>query len=271
MDAARTALIGIRPGGPSSADASDSAWTGDDTGGNGAQLPALSAMDMLSLVGVVTPPTASALKRWVDFNSAVAVRADAVNGDGTLIPVMIGSASLSAKDYLAGFTAADRKTPWLRAPTPDGLADASTTFTVWMPDRNIVVGNEPALYAFVKQLVADYTRVCDAVAFAIQAAPAGGAQTSSDDASVRNFWSMLGSLCSTLDVLQENPPASPGAAVAGALQAALHTTEEFIGKSIAAVSAEAGKAAGNIAHGFFDNAGILSVVVAGIAIFLFLK
>lgn len=272
IEAARVALIGVRPGGPMSTSPSGSGWAGDDTGGGGVQLPALSASDMLGVVGAVSPGVVGALNSWASGAAgSVAVRSDLPDSDGRVSPELLAefaaTIGMNARDYLAGFTAADRRTPWLRSPTPLGLDDAGTTFTVWMT----TTFKEPALLAFVKQLVSDHTTLCDAVAYAIQAAPAGGAQQPSDAANVRNFWSALGGLCSTLDVLQENPPTSAVDVVKGALQSALHATEEFVGKSLADVSAEAGKAAGNVAHGFFDNAGLLSVAVAGIALFLALK
>jgi hypothetical protein len=84
--------------------------------------------------------------------------------------------------------------------------------------------------------------------------------------------SALRALCADFDTLNENPPST--GLIADAVQAALAATAKFVGGALADVSAEVGKEAGivgaNLSGGFLENAGILSFVVVGIVIHLYL-
>lgn len=263
MPNARAALIELRGG--ISASGSDTTWRGDGQQAPSDALPRLSAVDMVAVIGVMTPGVVRALNSWAGTNP-VAIPVSGIDSDGAAtVAGLVGAlGGMDAKTYLAGFCDAQRLRPEQRSATPGDLGDGDRTFGVWLTRSG-----ETALYSFVRQLVADYTRVCDAAALAIQAAPAGGAQLPSDAVNLDNFWSAVGALASDLDVLHENPPVS--VSIKDAALDALHRTETFIGSSAADVSQEVGEAAGNLAAGFFDNAGIISVAVAAIALFLFLK
>jgi hypothetical protein len=93
----------------------------------------------------------------------------------------------------------------------------------------------------------------------------------SNTLAVSTFLAALRSVCADLDVLAENPPMTTADKIKGAALSALHETEQWAGRTAADLSAEVGKLAGNVASGFFSQAGLLSLTVAGLAVYLFVK
>lgn len=251
---ARTALCALRGDGP--------------TGVDGQPLPNLSPVDTISVVGQVAPGVRNAL---VNFHrqanqrdaATAAIASGQLDADGTptngLLVDLPGN-TISATAYLAGFPQPGAE---YRRGLTAGAWALGQTYEPW-------TGSESQLLSFVDQCMTDWAKLCDASAAAILAHGAD-LTTPWQTEEAQAFWAALGAVCSDLDVLNENPPVDMGTAIVGALRYSLHQTEEFLGKSVAQVSEEVGTAAGNVAKGFFDNAGLLSVAVAGIALFLFLK
>lgn len=247
-------------------------------------LPNISPMNMMSILGWTTPFMAQALNNFNRSSNAagednVAVQVDTTTGtpvgtglDGLMAAAASGTSSanltgLAAGPYLAAPTA-DASRAWLRTPDP---ANTDSVFSVW-------TNSQDSILAFVEQTISDWQAMCNWVATAIL----GGADLSQpspvDD--IQGFWSAFGSWCSDMDVLNENPPTDIN--IVEALKFSLDTTTKYIGDSAAeiaktvgeqaAIVAEGvGKTAAGLASGFFNNAGLLSVAVAGIAVYLFVK
>lgn len=255
---ARAALIALRGAGP--------------LGNDGQALPALSALDSISVVGQVTPAMVTMLGRWAN-SQGFSQKGQAVSSqylsDGALDATNLTAtlsdpaAFLTATAYYAGYPSPS--TPYIRATTEGGWAfGPAATFE---PFRG---SDEDGLLSFVRQCIIDWQRLCDASASAIVTGGADITDMMSQD-DLQALWSALGAVCSSLDVLAENPPAILGDRLAGALRESLNATEKFVGQTVAQVSQEIGAAAGNLAEGFLANVGLAGVAVAGIALYLFVR
>lgn len=257
----RTALIAIRGEGPRSA-------------ADAQMLPAISGLDTVAIVSQITPGLISACVRALGTSkekfavdsshisddggagTGFAARAQAVFG---FLPNLLGVSGpkyIDAAAYLGGWPS---DVAYKRSPLSTTSSD---TYEIYYDN------GEPDLLAFCREAVDEYQRLCNASAAGIidNAANIIGPM-GSDEAN--EFWNALQAICGTLDSLGENPPMSTYDKVAGAMRAALTSTEQFVGKSIAQVSEEVGKAAGNVTAGFFEQAGLLAVAVAGIALYLY--
>jgi hypothetical protein len=263
LPAIRSKLCDIRPAGPMGADAQP--------------LPALSPVNTIDIVGIIVPNVIFALENWAFIQGGtsfggkfVAERSSFLEADGTATQgltaaIPVASDFIDGKTYLAGYP--NPSMAWIRSQTAGGWAfGASQTFEVW-ESTSIV---DHAQIVITRDMMAAYQRLLDASAAAILAA---GADLSlpwqTDEA--QGFWAALESLCASLDLMQVNPPVLSDITLGGVLSDSLHSASEWLGKAAADVSHEVGAAAGNLVSGFFQEAGLLAVAVAGIAIYLFVK
>jgi hypothetical protein len=255
----RAALIELRGQGP--------------LGYDGSPLPALSALDSIAMVTMVTGPLISALENYTraengEGTGAVARRAEDLDADGhvkrSLIDVGVSllglggspaydaTRQIGAANYLAGVPTDGR--PSLRTYGGDA-------YELW-------ASGEDQLLSFVRDAVAKWQRITNASAAALMTNAADISQPMAGD-ELRELWSAVSSLCAAMDVLQENPPASTWDRIKGSAEYALDQSTKFVGESAATIAQKVGETAGNLAEGFFEKAGLLAIVVAGIALYLY--
>jgi hypothetical protein len=239
-------------------------------------LPALSGLDTVSIIAQFTPAVIDACVRALGTSKErFAVDTDHISDDGgsgegfkaraqkvfgfvTNLLGLTGAKYISAADYLGGWPT---DIAYKRSPLSTTTAD---TWEIYYDN------GEPALLSVCRQAVSEWQRMCNASAAGIMDGAANILGPMGTDEATE-FWDSMEALCSTLDVLSENPPASTYDAVSGALRAALISTEQFVGKTLADVSEEVGKTAANVTEGFFKEAGLLAVAVAGIALYLYVR
>lgn len=224
-------------------------------------LPAMSGLDTVAIISQITPGVINACVRALGTSReqfAIDTGHIAEDGGGSG-GSFLGEEYISAQDYFAGWPLTD--TPYKRSPL------STTTADTW----EIYYGNgEAALLSVCRQAVNEWQRLCNASAAGI-AAGAANILGPMGTAEATEFWDAVGAITGTLDALNENPPVSTYDAVMGGLRAATTATEQFVGKSIADISEEVGKTAANVTEGFFREAGLLAVAVAGIALYLYVR
>ncbi len=237
----------------------------------GNRLPITRALDTIAIMGQVSPPLVRAIEKFMAGENGLpskAINAENVDSDGTITadsPVAYANAirnGISIADYVAGY--GDARSAHLRSTSPDAGA---TRYTIWLVDS---ISMEDGLLGFCRQAMADWQAVVNASSAAIvaNAMNVEGGMSSSDNAT---FWAALRRLCTDLDVIAENPPERTLDKMKGAISDALDKSAEFAGQSAAKLSQKAGEIAGNFGKGFFETAGVTSLVVAGIAVWLFVK
>lgn len=239
-------------------------------------LPAISGLDTVSIIAQITPAVISACVRALGTSTekfavdsghisddggsgeGFKARAQQVFGVVTNFLGITGAKYISANDYLAGWPS---DPPYRRSPLSTTTAD---TWEIYYDN------GEPSLLAFCRDTIREWQRMCNASAAGIMAGAANILGPMGVDEATE-FWDAVQEICGSLDSLSENPPLSTYDKVAGAMRAALISTEQFVGKSLADVSEEIGKTAANVTEGFFKEAGLLAVAVAGIALFLYVR
>jgi len=264
-------------------------------GDDGQPMPNMSPMDMFAVLGWATPMMAKAIDNFnaqynagSDGNAAILVGADGQpqypgsTSDAGMWEVQPASGSyLASGPYLAS-PVADPNRPWLRMPDP---ATPSGVYTVWLTPQSVLdavgVGSpaEPIL-SFVEQTIADWQKMCDAVGAAIIASDGVNLTAASGADEISLFLSAFGAWCSDMDSLSEQPPVSTD--ISGALRSAAASTVDWVGNAAAKagevagdlgarVAEGVGKTAAGLANGFFSQAGLISVVVAGVVVYLFVR
>lgn len=251
----------------------------------GNDLPNLTAMDTIGVISQVAGPLARSFSRAcgsIQGKEVVTVGIPDEDGYVSLLDAQIasspggvglsmisGATFLSSAQYLAGPGTALAES-WKRYAPQQASALAGDPYQersgpMFEPYQ---VNGETALLQMVRQSVTEWQRLCDASAMAISVSAADVSQAMGQD-EAREFFSALAALCGSLDVIGENPPVV--GSIGGALRAAVDATQEFVGKSVAQLSEEVGRLAGNLASGFLQNIGLLGLAVAGIAIFIALR
>jgi hypothetical protein len=249
----------------------------------GQPLPLLQAQDMVALLGLVSPQIVATVKdqnehgdrvpaaEYVDTDGELAGGIGAIATEGTN-----ASFSCSAAQYVAGIgqTAA----PWVRSVAiwSEDKLDADNLFaSIVNPYLDTSKPDAPRLYTpsqaahnrdnlnFLRQAMADWQRAIDVSVRSLQNNALGN--PSSDDTTA--FFAALAALCSDLDVLAENPPAELD--IAGALSAALSASSKAAGQISGAVANAAGEAAGAFGEGFLSKASIVTLIVTGAVVYLY--
>lgn len=264
---------------------------------DGANMPAISSLDTVGLLGALTPSLVSALNRFSQSTGhpgSVAVISSAVDANGVLNVLEKVEEILSSGGIETGLTIADAKTylqyqpdptysgqstaspwkrysPWSAVPSTgnDTLQsyEPYSTTSEWQSQND----SNAAVMGLLRQAISDFQGCVDASASAIytNSANATAACPVSD---LQEFLSKLRALCSDLDVLEENPPEI---SLKAALDYAVGKSSEFVGKAAAEISSEIGKQVGNVGgnflSGFLENAGLLSVIVVGLIVHLYLR
>jgi hypothetical protein len=246
---------------------------GDSTvGSDGVTMPLLVAADGIPLLSMVSDGLVSALRRLSkeNKNPGTAARADLLDSDYLLDPATVIEGALSGKtdalyisleSYVAGI--GQPGAAWMRSTTIGG-----TLYAPYLND-SFWGAEEYDLMSFARQAMVPWQGAADAAALMLSRAATAG--DIADKGAVSALLANLRKLCSQLDILQENPPTSTFDKVKGAARNALTATEQFAGKAAAQLAEEVGTLAGNVAHGFFEQAGITSLIVAGIAISLIVR
>jgi hypothetical protein len=243
-------------------------------GTDGIRMPLLQASDGIAILGQISPAVVRVLKRQSENNgklSGLAMRSDLLTPSGILNLSELGigdiadaatpSGSIPIVDYVAGWGASG--SAYKRSPVVNG-----PTFEMFQA-RDGIVGNDTAIIGFQRTMMASWQRGVDAAAAALSLVP--DVRNPMDVGVAIAFFSAVRSLCADLDVLQDNPPPDRWEQIVGATRSAVDATEEFAGKAAANIAQEIGHASGLVAKGFFAEAGITSLMVAGIAVWLFLK
>lgn len=165
------------------------------------------------------------------------------------------------KDYVAGIPKPGYP------PARTTLARTGQYFVPWLPSGFVGSWQETDLQTFLRQMMFDWQAAVDASAEGIRSQ----ANTNDPMTPINNatFWAAIRRLTSTMDVIDENPPRDFFDRVKGAVSTALDQSAQFAGEAAAGLSQKAGEIAGNFGKGFFAEAGILSLVVAGIAVYIF--
>lgn len=253
---------------PFAIDAMRSIRGDSSVGDDGAIMPRLIASDGIAMLGQVSGAVVNACRSFdQQINKNLAghgAMSSAQLDDGIFyVDASIGDPGpfFAWDNYIAGAGtpgAAYRRSPIMRGPT----------FEPWIV-HDPITGDETALLSFLRSMIGDWQRCVDAAANMIATVPTVSTQTSPGQAS--EFLAALRGLCVSLDVLRENPPVSSARKIRDAALEALRDTEEFAGKAAADIAGSVGQGAGLVAHGFFSEAGVTSLVVAGIAVWLWVK
>lgn len=170
---------------------------------------------------------------------------------------------ISWEDYVAGYPDLNTR-PSNRAP----LGQLGFR-TVWMPDVVFESFAETDILAQLRQMMADWQHAVDASADAIRS----NVDVSASMGKTQNatFWAAIRRLCTTMDIVDENPPLAMFERVKQAVNSSIDQTAEWTGKAAADLATKVGETAGNLGKGFFAEAGITAIVVAGIAVYMFIK
>lgn len=241
--------------------------------------PKLHSWDMVAFLGLYTSNVVQAVERA----SEAIVRSDYADSDGLLAPQFRPfdiDTTTTASDYVSKFVGT--QSAWKRTPTQ--LTDQQKWFAQTLGIK--VLTYEPVRYPTViastqleqidqvRQMMDDRESALDASAHALGLYQLGFA---SKDLCV-SFLAGMRRLGTDLDVLAENPPVSLSEEVAGALDAAKKKSEaalQSIGNAAGKAAAEIGNLAGNVAgaaaSGFFDQATLLTLAVAGVAAYVALR
>lgn len=243
-EATRDALRSIRGEGP--------------LGPDGVAIALVTGLDTISVLGQLAPAVVNAIKAWNRHqgNQDGVLRSVFVDDDGhgktTIGP------TIPVESYVAGY--GELPTAWRRSQTRSG-----DTYEI-----SFIADDEPDLFGFLRTAVNHWQRAIDASVSAIRSCGVAVTNTAGS-LEIKVFWAAIRDLCTDLDVLHENPPQPYWDKIRAAAIDSVHQTEQWAGKTAAELAAEAGKLAGNVGKGFFAEAGALSLVVAGIAVWLFIR
>ncbi len=235
------------------------------TGSDGVAMSLLTGTDTIGVLGQLSPAVVGAIKSFESKTAGDAfadrvVASDQLNIDGSIDNIGAlsdSSNSITVEAYVAGF--GDAGSAYRRSVIP-----GTATYEIFL------ASDEEDLFSLLRGAMESWQACCDASASAIESC---GVDTSAlvSTQSLATFWQCVRVLAGNLDQLNSNPPTSYADRIKESAIAALHKSETFAGEAAAALSHEVGNAAGNVAHGFFDTAGMTSVIVAGIAVFLYLR
>jgi hypothetical protein len=243
---------------------------GDDT--RGVAMPLLMPLDTLALLGLLSGPISQAIHSFQ--NTAVGELGDRVvlssrlddNGmiAGSVTALIAHMDGVKIADYVAGQPVLGVGPAWKRTITPFG-----PSYEPWMIESTFG-GDETDLIMQVRALMTAWQAAVNAAVFAINAAGADIASRPMSTAHAAEFLRGVRQCAVVLDILAENPPTSGSEKIKGAALAALNRTETFIGETAANLATKVGELAGNVGSGFFSEAGITALIVAGIAVYLFI-
>lgn len=231
----------------------------------GNRLPITGMIETIPILGLLSGPLIDAIKNFQESQDATpgALPIDLVNQDGTIkasAVLLAASQLISVEKYVAGY--GDPAQPHARQVDKD-LDSAYYTFYI----QDSLAAAVDHVMAF-RDALRSWQRAVDVSSAAIVTRPFDltGSLVSEDNAT---FWLSVRELCVTLDAIAAVPP--PVVDYTEAIAEALHKTEEFVGKTAAQIAGEVGKGAGLVAKGFFAEAGLTSLFVAGIAVYLFVR
>jgi hypothetical protein len=248
----------------------------------GDPVPVLSALELLSVVGQLVTPLADAIRDHhrrsqfpgggVDPDLVPDIRALEADGTVNVSGYALYSNWISVADYLGG-VAPNKTKRYERYQTTSSGTPKS--FVLYAPYTN----DEVYALSFLRSAVGSYDKCLEAAANAIRNVALATDRALLSDANA--FWNGIRELCSNLDVIIDDPIAYYGDrlkkgadAAKEATKDALEDVSEFAGKAAAEIAAEAGEIAGRttsgFSEGFLKNAGILSFVVAGLVVYLYL-
>ncbi len=243
----------------------------------GATLPAMFAIDTIAVLGQMSGAIVQAIESYQETQgappSAMWIGTQGLDHrtgifDGGSMGAIIGSRTISIPDYVAGY-APSKTQGHLRSPTsplglrPDGATDLHT---VWVPDGPSV---EDGILSFIRGMLTNWQRVVD-ISAAIIRANALNLMTTIEPNSADVFWGCVARLAIDLDVLGENPPESTYDKVRKAARDALDKSADAAGRGAAILAENVGRTAGNVGKGFFEEAGVTSLIVAGVAVAIML-
>jgi hypothetical protein len=257
----------------------------------GRPIPAIAAKHTIGVLSKFVAGIDDAIRRLTGRDNCV--RSTNVDGDGILtVDAQITQDNLGISDsipnakYIGGVGSSDQ--PFRRLPL-DAALDAGGIRVANVPflreitfepalDQNALKAEETDLMQELHQCMRFWQRAVDASARAFtNHANNVSALMSNDEAF--EFWDAIGKVAGSLDAQQANPPIDTFDAVKQATKDALHESErvveqaaqdgaEIAGEVAARAGDAAGKAAGSFAKGFFNQATLVSLIVAGVAVYI---
>lgn len=256
------------------------------------ELPLLRALDYTTFLtqfsaSVVHAVTANNAVGAADAAHDYVPRSDLVDSSGVFtgeqadsVALQFGRNGILVATYVSGIGMSGQE--WLRTVNAQASADDDGAFTqlaagtYYTPctlatsDTSGGEGNIPA----VRELMIRWQRCVDICAQAV--ASDGGANAQQPPGTTEGYYQALGQLALYLDVLAENPPnmATFTDAFSYAktkVEGAVKDIAQDAGQAAAWVGNQAGTAAGAFAKGFFNQATLVTLVVAGIAVFVLLR
>ncbi len=240
-------------------------------GNDGAPLPILSGVDTIGILGMISPSVVSAVGAFEQgqgdlpqMTSRVTASDAGGLSDGVFDSMTEAALGVAAGTTIVKYVAGHGTVPgaYKRSESVGG-----PTCEPWLIDS---IFSEQGLLFEVRQLMDDWQRALDAAASGVMSVSSDTTQAI-DNVSLQTFWSGVQRICVSLDVLNENPPVSDYDKIAGATHAALTASANFAGKAAADIAGGIGDAAGAATAGFFNRAGAVALVVAGVAVFLYVR
>lgn len=254
---------------------------------DGLRMPMISALESLSVIGRLSGSISGAV---VSFHNSSGREAPLEVGNARHVPeslyVDAGSSeyfgilgdTISVDKWLAGMAPNPlrgwRRTngaPWATGKTEVDVVIASTQrlYSPFGIDTPVRV-QEPAIAMQLRELCNAWERAVRAVTGGIMhAGPDISARL--DDTYGAALWKAVRQACTALDILRENPPEETYERVRAAAAHSLARSADFAGSAAASIASKVGETAGQIGEGFFREAGFMSLLVAGIAVFAFMR
>lgn len=187
-----------------------------------------------------------------------------VTGSSTVIERMVNGdvkGRITIQKYLAGY--GNPSLPYQRR--PDKTSDLHTFYG--RPNEML---SETALISAHREAVRDWQRGIDASVAALLASPLDLTKPLRPDDNAA-FWSAIRGLSASLDAIGANPPEEVFDRIKGATSAALNEAGRVAGEGAAKLADQVGQIAGHAAEGFLTTASALSLIVAGLAVYLVVK
>jgi hypothetical protein len=254
--------------------------SGPDSRGN--RHPAITALDTIPILAQFSGPLQRAIEKFIDSEGVSTKRAfRTTDVDGPFI-VFRGiteaaeqiDAAIGIDAYLAGYgrPGAGWERNLIAPPDPN---DPSWTDNIERTYYTIAIAegrlsNETEILSFHRATVGIWQRCIDASANAIRSI---GIDVNSQIAVAENetFWRAITSLCINMDTIAENPPQAMTSKLLDATKHALKESSHAAGELAAGAANFAGEIAGKTVGGFLSEANMLTLVVAGLAVYWFAR
>jgi hypothetical protein len=237
----------------------------------GVVMPLATALDTVAVLGQLSSPIVTTLTQF-ESNAGASDPSRMIDSalvvDGVYQMQILGAppSTCSVREYVSGLPAENLVTgelsSWTRTVPP-----AVTSYEPYLVGTN---SDQGQYLGFVRSMINSWQRAIDASARAIIATQSDLTQAM-PELEAQNFWDACKDLATDLDVMGAQPLQTGSDRIKEALRSSADTTQRFVGEAAADISGEVGRAAGNVAQGFFSNVGVVGLAVAGLAVYLVVK